>query len=354
MLTAGATNISADGNASAREIYVSQMRSRMRHSMWCPETKKTTCRTVNTRSHLACFIASRRRSLFEVSGLSEVDPDTLHQAYIRALGQKFQDLKEILIEYKDIFRIKSESPPHRGWLKLYNPIQELFKQLEEYTNAEGTHLMAFELSSDPDNEITNQMVPGSREQPWGRPTGIVEFLQFSTPKFDTSVLASKEKTGGQPERMEFLWVCWFGGDINHAAGWESRHLPHVGFLDAADPDGGSLVSGSRRSLSSRASHSSISLRTYLRSATLRILHEYEVEGSSLLGLHGVGMLLVSQASSDDRRRSIKSLGHRYERSMDVLGAPAELWSCSTARGNDMVAAIRRGFKAKFGITALLE
>ncbi|KAJ7904892.1 hypothetical protein B0H13DRAFT_1881569 [Mycena leptocephala] len=86
------------------------------------ETKKATCRTVNTRSHLACFIASRRRSLFEVSGLSEVDPDILHQAYIRALGQKFQDLKEILIEYKDIFRIKSESP-HRGWLKLYNPIQ---------------------------------------------------------------------------------------------------------------------------------------------------------------------------------------------------------------------------------------
>ena len=40
--------------------------------------------------------------------------------------------------------------------------------------------------------------------------------------------------------MEFLWVCWVGGDINHAAGWESRRLHRVGFLDAADPDGGTF------------------------------------------------------------------------------------------------------------------
>ncbi|KAJ7442793.1 hypothetical protein B0H11DRAFT_1932161 [Mycena galericulata] len=46
-------------------------------------------------------------------------------------------------------------------------LQELFKQqLEEDTNAEGRHRMAFALWSHPDNEITNQMVSGSREQPW--------------------------------------------------------------------------------------------------------------------------------------------------------------------------------------------
>ncbi|KAJ7920013.1 hypothetical protein B0H13DRAFT_1868051 [Mycena leptocephala] len=222
--------------------------------------------------------------------------------------------------------------------------------------------MAFELSSHPDNEITNQMVPGSREQPWGRHTGIVEFLQFSTTKFDTSVLAPKKKKQGDSLNE------WSSSGF---AGWESRRLPRVGFLDAADPDGGAFGFW----IPPKSLEQGISFQHFFMDVPQR--------------LHGVGMLisilrvkcgqwvdleavlitsqiifggrsengrnqLVSQASSDDRRRSIKSLGHRYERSMDVLGAPAELWSCSTARGNDMVAAIRRGFKAKYGITALLE
>ncbi|KAJ7865825.1 hypothetical protein B0H13DRAFT_1898387 [Mycena leptocephala] len=119
---------------------------RMRYSMWRPES-----------------VRNEEDNLQDIR--SEVDPDTLHQAYIRALRQKFQDLKEIIIEvvsYKDIFRTKSKSPPR---LRLYNPIQESFKQqLEQYTNAEGTYRMAFELSAHPDDgEITNQP-NGSRIQ----------------------------------------------------------------------------------------------------------------------------------------------------------------------------------------------
>jgi hypothetical protein len=38
------------------------------------------------------------------------------------------------------------------------------------------------------------------------------------------------------ERIEFLWVRWFGRDLSHKSGFKSRRLPRVGFVDAEDPD----------------------------------------------------------------------------------------------------------------------
>ncbi|KAJ7156268.1 hypothetical protein C8R46DRAFT_1004688 [Mycena filopes] len=34
-------------------------------------------------------------------------------------------------------------------------------------------------------------------------------------------------------RMEFLWVRWFGRDMEHAAGWAAKRLHRVGFLDSS-------------------------------------------------------------------------------------------------------------------------
>ncbi|KAF8952881.1 hypothetical protein BDZ97DRAFT_1604319, partial [Flammula alnicola] len=34
----------------------------------------------------------------------------------------------------------------------------------------------------------------------------------------------------QPQRVEFLFVQWFGRDLDHRAGWKAKHLHRVGFV----------------------------------------------------------------------------------------------------------------------------
>ena len=35
--------------------------------------------------------------------------------------------------------------------------------------------------------------------------------------------------------MHFLWVHWYGWDLAHKAGWNTKWLHHVGFVDGKDP-----------------------------------------------------------------------------------------------------------------------
>ena len=37
------------------------------------------------------------------------------------------------------------------------------------------------------------------------------------------------------QRIDFLWVRWFGRDMTFKAGWQARRLHRVGFLDAKEP-----------------------------------------------------------------------------------------------------------------------
>jgi len=37
------------------------------------------------------------------------------------------------------------------------------------------------------------------------------------------------------ERMEFLWVHWFGRDPDHEGGFETRRLHRIGLTDSNDP-----------------------------------------------------------------------------------------------------------------------
>ena len=37
------------------------------------------------------------------------------------------------------------------------------------------------------------------------------------------------------QRVDFLFVRWFGRDLDHQAGWLAQHLYHVGFLDGEQP-----------------------------------------------------------------------------------------------------------------------
>lgn len=37
------------------------------------------------------------------------------------------------------------------------------------------------------------------------------------------------------QRIDFLWVRWFGRDMTFKAGWQARRLHRVGFLDAKGP-----------------------------------------------------------------------------------------------------------------------
>jgi hypothetical protein len=42
--------------------------------------------------------------------------------------------------------------------------------------------------------------------------------------------------GGQPQKMEFLFVRWYGRDPSHRAGWKARRLHRIGFLTDDDVD----------------------------------------------------------------------------------------------------------------------
>lgn len=38
-----------------------------------------------------------------------------------------------------------------------------------------------------------------------------------------------------PQCMEFLWVQWYGWDLEHVGGWKAKHLHCVGFVYGEDP-----------------------------------------------------------------------------------------------------------------------
>jgi hypothetical protein len=53
---------------------------------------------------------------------------------------------------------------------------------------------------------------------------------------DVRHVGPKSKNTTKIHRMEFLWVRWFGRDMQHKAGWLAKHLHRVGFIDASVPD----------------------------------------------------------------------------------------------------------------------
>ncbi|TFK38281.1 hypothetical protein BDQ12DRAFT_698836 [Crucibulum laeve] len=38
----------------------------------------------------------------------------------------------------------------------------------------------------------------------------------------------------EPQRLEFLYVRWYGRDVRHRGGWKSKCLHHIGFVDGSD------------------------------------------------------------------------------------------------------------------------
>ena len=47
--------------------------------------------------------------------------------------------------------------------------------------------------------------------------------------------ASVSYRGSEPQKMEFLWVRWYGRDPKHRGGWNARRLHRIGFLTDDDP-----------------------------------------------------------------------------------------------------------------------
>lgn len=41
----------------------------------------------------------------------------------------------------------------------------------------------------------------------------------------------------EPKKMEFLFVRWFGYDMDDTGGWKSKNLHQIGFIDAKDASG---------------------------------------------------------------------------------------------------------------------
>ncbi|KAG6881621.1 hypothetical protein C0992_000614, partial [Termitomyces sp. T32_za158] len=53
--------------------------------------------------------------------------------------------------------------------------------------------------------------------------------------FHASVLHTGPKsTSRDPQRIEFLWVRWYGREVSLKSGWGSRRLHKIGFVDGDD------------------------------------------------------------------------------------------------------------------------
>jgi hypothetical protein len=48
----------------------------------------------------------------------------------------------------------------------------------------------------------------------------------------------------ETEKMDFLWVHWFGQDPDYRGGLEAHHLHHVGLMDPRDPSSYSFLNPS--------------------------------------------------------------------------------------------------------------
>ncbi|KAJ7709196.1 hypothetical protein B0H16DRAFT_1901071 [Mycena metata] len=63
----------------------------------------------------------------------------------------------------------------------------------------------------------------------------LDFMEFSREEENNNLHPycwTPLQKGGQLQRMEFLWVRWFGLDIDHVAGWATKRLNRIGFVDA--------------------------------------------------------------------------------------------------------------------------
>jgi hypothetical protein len=39
----------------------------------------------------------------------------------------------------------------------------------------------------------------------------------------------------ESKQIDFVWVHWFGRDLDHRAGWQAKRLHRVGFIPSCDP-----------------------------------------------------------------------------------------------------------------------
>lgn len=55
--------------------------------------------------------------------------------------------------------------------------------------------------------------------------------------FHANIIYEGAGHSDKPQRMEFLWVWWFGQDLgsHYQDGWCTCHLPHIGFVPHDDP-----------------------------------------------------------------------------------------------------------------------
>ncbi|KAJ7649404.1 hypothetical protein DFH06DRAFT_996491 [Mycena polygramma] len=57
---------------------------------------------------------------------------------------------------------------------------------------------------------------------------------------DVRHVGPRSITRGRMQRMEFIWVRWFGRDLDRPGGWKYKRPHRLGFLDATDPDSGAF------------------------------------------------------------------------------------------------------------------
>ena len=78
------------------------------------------------------------------------------------------------------------------------------------------------------HEDQDDMDPGNIFPYWfGRIIGIYHAaVMYTGPESHSEV--------PQPQRMEFLFVRWFGRDLKHRAGWRHRRLNRIGFVEGDD------------------------------------------------------------------------------------------------------------------------
>ena len=57
---------------------------------------------------------------------------------------------------------------------------------------------------------------------------------FVTSRRKIKFRGSRNYANGCKQRINFLWVRWFGRDISFNAGWKAQRLHRVGFLDARE------------------------------------------------------------------------------------------------------------------------
>lgn len=93
-----------------------------------------------------------------------------------------------------------------------------------YTSYDVRHLQDVVNCTDLDRERCNVMVFANEENSNAHPFWYARVLRI----FHANIIHSGCQNG---ERMEFLWVRWFGRDMTYPAGLTARRLDRVGFVN---------------------------------------------------------------------------------------------------------------------------